>query len=71
MLSLYLATTRTKKHVYSVIKKTGYNMIPFIKFKYVYIYLEIYTRGYHWMLRFLWRFQIIFFLVPLVFPNFL
>ena len=67
MLSLYLATTRTKKHVYSVIKKAGYNTIPFIKFKYVYIYLEIYTRGYHWVLRF----QIIFFLVPLVFPNFL
>ena len=55
----------------SVKKKTGYNMIPFIKIKYVYIYLEIYTWGYHCMLRFLLRFQIILFLVPLVFPNFL
>ena len=42
----------------SVKKKTGYNTIPFIKFKYVYIYLEIYTRGYHWVLRLLSRFQL-------------
>lgn len=33
-------------------------MTAFIKFEYVYIYLEIYTGGYHWVLRLLSRFQL-------------